>query len=199
MLAIPGYPLLCVPLVELVDEVDSTQGWTHACIPHEPHKQLRVNTYLIGTPGYPFTGRDTAHRHAVLIVQIAIHAHHPQIIERGVDYFINAHERFDIAVTPAGDVFYRPRPQHRNREEVMMLTIPVRQAAELRAEGYRQLSMVALPRPARGATHLLDGDPARVAALTQLSEHCRTDFSQLAQVAPPTAMTPEGHLFIQDT
>lgn len=110
MLAKPGYPLLCVPLVELVDEVDTARGWTHACIPHEPDKHLRVNMRLVGSPGYPFSGRDTVHRHASLIVQIAIHARDTQIIHKSADHILDVHERFDIAVTPEGNVYYRPRP-----------------------------------------------------------------------------------------
>lgn len=113
MIAKPGYPLLCVPLVDFVDAVDTTQGWTLARIPHEPSKHLRVNMQMVSAPGYPFSGRDTIHRHAVLIVQIAIHAQDPRIIDESTDHIIDAHELHDIAITPIGHVYYRLRPQHR--------------------------------------------------------------------------------------
>lgn len=109
MIAKPGYPLLYVPIVELLESSDVSEEWTLAILPLEPTRRLRVDTHKIGMPGYPFTGRDTTNRLAALFVQIAVHARNPQLMAESADHIINVHERYHIAITPVGDVYYLAR------------------------------------------------------------------------------------------
>jgi len=79
-----------------------------------------------------------------------------------------------------------------------MIEIPVCDTQAIVAAGYRQLSIVPLPRPDVRDTTVRGDTRARIAALTMLGEHYQCDIAYLANVCAPIAMTPEGHLFIKD-
>ena len=80
-----------------------------------------------------------------------------------------------------------------------MLTIPVREKIELLKDGYRQLSVLPLADGLQLGSEVKYGDDtyARIASMTQLSEHFRCGFDEVEGYAD-AAMTPEGYLFIKE-
>jgi hypothetical protein len=102
-----GYPLLYVPLVELRSK-RNVRGWTRARLPREPRRHLRVDMSQLYTQQVPLSGRDTVFRRAALMVQIALYAQDPCQIPKDATHIVTAHERFRIALTPRGHVYYHP-------------------------------------------------------------------------------------------
>ena len=103
-----GYPLYCVPVVNLCDSDELDHRYEQACVEGEDEDRYVLDTSCVGIDSTPYTGRDHLNRQAALIVQIVHYAQTRECL-REKTTIVTAHERYHIAVSPEGKVYMRSR------------------------------------------------------------------------------------------